>query len=431
MGARESAKTGIERETPRTTESEDVPTISPDPSPTPPLPHSPTPPALTGLSTAEIEAFLVSLGQPRYRGRQVADWIYRRGAGDFEAMTDLPAALRRQLAAAANVGRPEVLTQTPGDDAIKYLLRLGDGQTVECVWLPYREWSSVCLSTQVGCAMACAFCATGLGGFTRNLTAGEIVAQFLLARANASRPVTHAVFMGMGEPMLNYDAVMRAAHLLNEECGIGARNLTLSTVGIVPGIRRLAQDPFQVNLALSLHGPDDATRARFMPVAARYPLPEVIAAIREYMLATHRKVTFEYLLMAGVNDSPQHASRLADLIHDNLRDQADRPDPTNAAGAGHATRNTQHVSRFTSHVSRPHHVHGHLLPLGVNLIPYNETGTGFRRPSEDAIEAFMERLKRRGIPVTRRLERGHEIAAACGQLRRPAGAAGYHMKPKG
>lgn len=346
---------------------------------------------LTGLTTAAIEAYLVRLEAPRYRGRQVADWIYRRNAGSFAEMTDLPRALRQQLDAVATVGRPEIVAQTVAEDTTtKYLLRLADGQTVECVWLPYREWSSVCLSSQVGCAMACAFCATGQGGFTRNLTAGEIVAQFLLARAHAGRPLTHAVFMGMGEPLLNYDAVLAAMRLLNRECGIGARNLTLSTVGIVPGIRRLAAEPLQVNLALSLHGPDDETRAGFMPVAQRYPLPEVMAAIRDYIAATHRKVTFEYLLMAGVNDSVEHADKLAQLLR--------------GRGAG-----------------------GPLL-AGINLIPYNETGTGFRRPSETAIRHFMARLKEQGVSVTRRLERGHEIAAACGQLRREEGAPGYRMR---
>jgi 23S rRNA (adenine2503-C2)-methyltransferase len=366
-------------------------------SSTPASPLSPSPEApllLTGLTTAQIEEFVAALGLPRYRGRQVADWIYRRNAGSFEEMTDLPRALRHQLAAVASVGRPEVVARTvDADGTTKYLVRLGDGQTVECVWLPYREWSSVCLSTQVGCPMACAFCATGRGGFARNLSAGEIVAQFLLARAHAPCPVTHAVFMGMGEPLLNTSAVLQALHLLNSECGIGARNLTLSTVGIVPGIQRLAREKLQINLALSLHAPDDETRARFMPVAQHFPLPVVLAALRDYTAATHRRVTLEYLLIAGVNDSPAHADRLADLVLGKKEEG------------------------------------GPLLAV-VNLIPYNETEAGFRRPSEEGIRRFMARLKQRGVAVTRRLERGETIAAACGQLRREAASDAPGARPR-
>lgn len=358
----------------------------------PPSPPSTAPqhPLLPGMATSEIEELLVSIGQPRYRGRQVAEWIFRKNAGSFDEMTNLPAALRRRLADAADTGRPEVIRRQVGEDGTtKYLARLRDGESVECVWLPYQEWASVCLSSQVGCPMACAFCATGMAGFKRNLQAGEIVAQFLLARAGASRPTTHIVFMGMGEPMLNYHAVMRAARLFNTECGVGARNMTISTVGIVPGIRRLAQEGLQINLALSLHGPDDETRARFMPVAQRYPLPAVMQAIRDYITATHRKVTLEYLLLAGVNDSRAHADKLARLL----------------------------LGREP-------------LLCTVNLIPYNETGTGFHRPAEDAICAFMDRLQKHGVSVTRRLERGHEIAGACGQLRGPDGSTGYRMKPR-
>lgn len=344
---------------------------------------------LAGLPTSALEDLLEEWGQPRYRGRQIADWIYRRNASAFEQMTDLPFLLRRQLAEMAEIGHPEVTAEVKADDGTtKYRLRLADGQSIECVWLPYRQWSSVCLSTQVGCALGCAFCATGQGGFVRNLAVGEIIAQFLLVRARAPRPVTHAVFMGMGEPLLNYDAVLSAVRLLHCECGISARRLTLSTVGIVPGIRRLSQEGLPLNLAISLHGPDDETRTALMPMARRYPLCELMSAVRDYIAITRRKVTFEYLLLAGVNDSIAHADRLAHLLREGSEEQSAPSDRERSP----------------------------LAAIGVNLIPYNETGTGFRRPSEAAIRRFQARLRSHGIAVTRRLERGGSIAAACGQL---------------
>lgn len=347
------------------------------------------------MTTGEIENLLAAMGHPRYRGRQVADWVYRRHAREYSTMTDLPQALRRHLAETVPLGFPDVVTCTAdADGTAKYLLRLADGETVECVRLPYQRWSSVCLSTQAGCPLACAFCATGQSGFARNLTAGEIVAQFLLARSESDRPVTHAVFMGMGEPLLNYDAVLGAARLLNTECGIGARNQTISTVGIVPGIRRLAREDLQINLALSLHAPDDATRAALMPIARRFPLSEVMDAIREYVRLTHRRVTLEYLLIAGVNDSPAHADALARLV---LQGRVAGQNGEGGNVRGRAG--------------------GGPLLAAVNLIPYNETAAGFRRPAESVIRRFMARLRQHRVPVTRRLERGNTIAAACGQLR--------------
>ncbi|MDH7569672.1 MAG: 23S rRNA (adenine(2503)-C(2))-methyltransferase RlmN [Armatimonadota bacterium] len=340
---------------------------------------------LVGHTTAELEALMAQLGEPPYRGRQLAEWIYRRYAEDFAPMTDLPRTLRARLSAQGAVGLPRVAATNTGEDGTtKYLVRLGDGNAVECVWLPYRRWSSVCLSSQVGCPVGCSFCATGQMGFYRNLTPGEMVGQFLVARRRSPVPITRAVFMGMGEPLLNYRNVLRAVHLLHDECGLGARHLTISTVGVVPGIRRLAREPLPVNLALSLHAPDDDLRATLIPLARRYPLAEVMAAVREYVEATHRKVTLEYLLLAGVNDSVEHAGQLARLIH------------WEAEGRG--------------------------LLAGVNVIPYNETGARFRRPSEARIGRFMERLRSLGVSATRRLERGHEIAAACGQLANRAGA---------
>lgn len=348
-------------------------------------------PVLVGMTTPAIEDVFARLGHARFRGRQVADWVYRRGATSFAEMTDLPLALRQALPEAVDLGIPEIVQSvSDADGTTKYLLRFPDGATVECVRLPYREWSSVCVSTQVGCPLRCTFCATGASGFTRNLTAGEIVAQFLLTRAGATPPLTHVVFMGMGEPLLNYNALLEAIRLLNTECGVGARNMTISTVGIVPGIERLAQERLQVNLALSLHAADDETRARLMPAGRRYPLDQVFEALRGYINATHRRVTLEYLLLQDVNDSEEDADRLARLIRTEL--QVSTRQGTGRRG---------------------------LLPV-VNLIPYNETEAGFRRPSEATVRRFQARLKAHGIPVTRRLERGGTVDAACGQLRRAA-----------
>ena len=327
----------------------------------------------------------VDAGLPAYRGSQIAEWLYRRPmpgegggfASDFSTMTDLPKQARQSLAEEF-VGPPLALTgsQTdPRDGTIKALARLTEGNhPIECVLLPDDKRVSVCLSTQAGCPMACAFCATGTQGLTRNLTAGEIVAQYLLLQSLSSRRISHIVLMGMGEPLLNYDAVLKAIHILNAECGIAMRHITLSTVGIVPNIDKLAQENLQLTLAVSLHAPNDILRTRLVPVNKTYPLDRLMASCRNYARHTGRRLTFEYVLLKGVNDEPEHARELAGLIR----------------GMGAA----------------------------VNVIPYNPTTVAepFGRPEQARISVFRQILEDAGIVVTQRKERGRQIAAACGQL---------------
>jgi 23S rRNA (adenine2503-C2)-methyltransferase len=337
---------------------------------------------LIGLTTNELEAVVQTLGQPLYRGRQIAAWLYRRGADSLDAMTDLPRALRERLAETHTVGLPEVAHRDEASDGtIKYLLSLADGQQIESVYLPYADRVSVCLSTQVGCPAGCTFCATAQGGLARNLTAGEIVGQLLRMQAESARRISHAVTMGMGEPLWNYDALVRSLRLLGNEVGLSLRNLTVSTVGVAPGIRALAKEDLPITLALSLHAPDDALRARLIPTARKWKLEEILDACSEYARATGRNLTFEYLLLGGVNDSPEQARALAALLKEKR------------------------------------------LPGNVNLIPFNyvETPQGFRRPSREAIHLFREELEKAGRVTTQRMTRGHAISAACGQLRRTVG----------
>jgi len=351
---------------------------------------------LIGRTTEEIRSLVAeAAGLPAYRGSQVAEWLYRRPtpeqgggfAADFSAMTDLPQSARAALAERFD-GPPLVMTQKqedPRDGTVKALAKLKNGgHPIECVLLPDEKRVSVCLSTQAGCPMACAFCATGTQGLTRNLTAGEIVTQFLLLQSLSPRRISHIVLMGMGEPLLNYDAVLKAVKILNAECGIAMRHITLSTVGIVPNIDKLAEENLQLTLAVSLHAPNDVLRTRLVPVNKTYPLDRLMASCRRYAEHTGRRLTFEYVLLRGVNDEPEHARELARLIKG--------------------------------------------MSAAVNVIPYNPTSVAepFGRPEPARIFAFRRILEDAGITVTQRKERGRQIAAACGQLvteatrRRPA-----------
>jgi 23S rRNA (adenine2503-C2)-methyltransferase len=352
----------------------------------------PQPVDLTGCTLDELEAFARSLGEPAYRGRQLARWIYRRRAATFAEMTDLPAPLRARLPAVARLPRLVAVARQDArsGSTTKVLCALPDGQAVETVLMRYDDGRrTVCISTQVGCGMGCTFCATGLAGLQRNLTAGEIVDQVLLIAQETGERPTHVVFMGMGEPLANYGATVRAVRILNAPwgLGIGMRHLTISTVGLVPQIRRLAAERFQLTLAISLHAPDDALRSQLVPVTRRWPIAALLAAARDYAAATGRRVTFEYVLLAGVNDADGHARALGRLL----------------AGSD-------------SH---------------LNVIPWNPVyGMHYRRPSADAVRRFARIVRAAGVSVTVRVERGVEIDAACGQLRRtrpglaPAGAAG-------
>ena len=336
---------------------------------------------LIGLTTEELEDLAESLGEPGYRGRQLAAWIYRKRAESFDAMTDLPSGFRSRLAEDYEVGLPRVAHEDAAPDGtIKYLLELGDCEQIEAVYLPYPDRVSLCVSSQVGCAAGCTFCATALGGLARNMTAGEIVAEYLLAQnRNPDRRISHLVFMGMGEPLLNYDEVLKAVRLMVDEIGLSPRHITISTVGVVPGIRRLADDHLPITLALSLHAPDDELRETLIPTARKWKLADILDACREYFAKTRRNLTFEYLLLGGINDHPEQARKMARLLEG--------------------------------------------IPGNVNLIPFNyvETPQGFRRPEPERIRAFSAALEQEKRVTTQRMERGHAISAACGQLRRTAG----------
>ncbi len=317
-------------------------------------------------------------GETEYRTRQVWEGLYRRGVGPDE-LTTLPKALRSRLGgepALAAALAPEGRTAADGGATVKWLWRLGDGRRVETVLMHYRERTTVCVSTQAGCAMACGFCATGQAGFERNLTTGEIVEQVVRARSEAAadgRRLSNVVFMGMGEPLANYDRVWEAVGRLHADMGLSARHLTISTVGIVPGIRRLAGEGLPVNLAVSLHAANDTLRDELVPINRRYPLGVLLDACRAYVAAKNRRLSFEWALIDGVNDRDLDAEQLAGL-------------------------------------ARP-------LAAHVNLIPLNPTpGYPTRGTPPAGVRAFREALAARGVNATVRSTRGNDIAAACGQL---------------
>ena len=337
---------------------------------------------LIGLTTSDLEKLAVAFGEPAFRGRQLAEWIYRRGASAIEQMANLPQAFRDNLATKYGFGLPYIAhADRAPDGTIKYLLELSDGEQVESVYLPYADRVSICLSCQVGCPAGCTFCATAQGGLARNMTAGEIVSQILALQAdNPGQRISHAVYMGMGEPLLNYEAVVASVRILVGEVGMSARHVTISTVGVAPGILRLADEKMQVTLALSIHAPNDELRETLIPTARKWRLDEILDACKEYHSKTKRNLTFEYLMLGGINDEPEQAREMAALLDG--------------------------------------------LPGNVNLIPFNyvETSEGFRRPAPERIRAFKQALESAGRVTTQRMERGHAISAACGQLRRTAGA---------
>ena len=312
--------------------------------------------------------------EPPYRARQVFEGLHR-GLRSPEEMTELPAGLRSSLAELLpSALETELVSSTDDHKTTKWAFRLFDGAAIETVLMRYRDRVTVCVSTQAGCAMACSFCATGQGGFRRQLSTGEIVEQVVLAaRAAKPRRLSNVVFMGMGEPLANYDRVLAAVRRLNGPLGIGARKLTLSTVGIVPGIRRLAAEPLELGLAVSLHAANDTLRDQLVPINRRYPLGELADACEDYVEATHRRLSFEWALIDGVNDRELDVSQLAAY-------------------------------------ARPLRAH-------VNLIPLNPTpGYLVRGSSPERVAAFAEGLAAEGVVVTVRSTRGREIDAACGQL---------------
>jgi 23S rRNA (adenine2503-C2)-methyltransferase len=328
------------------------------------------------MDLALLEQTLADQGEPSFRARQVWSWA-ARGASGYDGMTDLPLALREGLAGAVPYSTLTVVEEAHAlDGTAKALFHTHDGRPVEAVLMRYRDGRrSLCVSSQSGCPLTCRFCATGSMKFGRNLTASEILDQALHFRRTEG--VDHCVFMGMGEPMLNIEEVLEACERL-PDLGITNRRTAISTVGWIPGIRRLAESKMPIRLALSLHAPDDALRSELMPVNDRYPLADVLDACREFFAQKKRTVFVEYVMLAGVNDRYEQAVALADLL-----------DPK---------------------------------AFKVNLIPYNPTDGGFRGSSRSAIDAFRSALEERGLRATVRVTRGRDIAAACGQLA-AAGAA--------
>ena len=335
-------------------------------------------PDLAALELTDLEALFRREGIGAFHARQVYRWIHRRGHRSFDGMTDLSAELRRRLSETCACGTPSVAgRQASSDGTQKFLLALADGRHVEAVFIPDTPALTFCISSQAGCAMDCAFCLTGRMGFQRNLTAGEIVGQVrvLAAELGLLNARFNIVLMGMGEPLHNYGAVMQAVRMLVDEHGFAMhpRRITLSTVGLVPAILRLAREPVMPNLAISLHGTTDAQRNALVPVNRKYPLEALIDACRQIPLKRRHRITFEYVLLAGVNDTPGDARRLVRLLGD--------------------------------------------VRAKVNLIPLNAApGIPFERPSDEQVDRFARILAERGMTVSVRKSRGRDIRAACGQL---------------
>jgi 23S rRNA (adenine2503-C2)-methyltransferase len=337
-------------------------------------------PGLSGLDVKEIQDQLASLNLPAFRARQIHSWIYHKYAGSFEEMTDLPADLREQLKGKFQVALLKLAhLQVSTDGTRKYLFSLPDGQLVESVLMTFndRKNLSACLSSQVGCAVGCTFCATGYLGFKRNLTKQEIVDQIMCIQRESGLRVGNVVYMGQGEPLLNTEEVVSSIRTVIGSVGIGARHITVSTSGIIPGIERLAKEHLPLTLALSLHAPDPETRKKIVPITSKYPIDQLIPALKKYSETTGRRVTIEYVLLANVTDSPQQAKDLADMVRD--------------------------------------------IHCNVNLIPFNpiydsQGKSLYKRPSRASQEKFKRIVERSGRTVTIRLERGVDIDAACGQL---------------
>ncbi len=332
---------------------------------------------LLGLDRKALEAFCVELGEKPFRASQLLQWIYQRGVDDFEAMTNLSKALRTRLAETCEIRPPEIaLAQHSADGTCKWLLQVDEKNRIETVFIPEEGRGTLCVSSQVGCTLACSFCSTAQQGFNRNLSAAEIIGQVWVARRELGEGrITNVVLMGMGEPLLNFDNVMSAVNLMLDDFGYGLskRRVTLSTSGVVPALDKLGEVT-DIALAVSLHAPDDALRNELVPINRKYPIRELLAACKRYVgVDTRRKVTFEYVMLDGINDTPAHARALIRLL---------------------------------SHV-----------PSKVNLIPFNPfPGSSYRCSSPETIRRFSDTLHQAGLVTTTRKTRGDDIDAACGQL---------------
>jgi 23S rRNA (adenine2503-C2)-methyltransferase len=330
--------------------------------------------ALLGMNLESLTHWIQEMGQPAYRGKQLHQWLYQKGVRSLQDITVFSKQWRAEVED-VNIGRSIIHQRSAAPDGtIKYLLQLADDQIIEAVGIPSGQRLTVCVSSQVGCAMACNFCATGKGGFTRNLQVHEIVDQVLTVQSDFGERVSHVVLMGMGEPLANINQVVAAIHCLNHDVGIGQRSITLSTVGIPGKIHELAEHNLQVTLAVSLHAPNQRLRTELIPTAINYPLAELLAECRDYVEITGRRLSFEYVLLADVNDHPELAMELS-----------------------------RHLRGFQSH---------------VNLIPYNPINDAdYQRPDRQRIQKFVQVLEQQHIAVSVRYSKGLEANAACGQLR--------------
>jgi 23S rRNA (adenine2503-C2)-methyltransferase len=340
---------------------------------------------IKSLLLNELQEQLRNLGEPSYRAGQIVDWLYKKRVDTIDQMTNLPRPLRSRLSAKFSLGKIDIVRVLGARDTTrKFLFRLEDGNLIESVLIPATpalyggraDRRTICVSTQVGCAYGCKFCASGLEGFSRNLSANEIVDQLIAVERATGEKIDNIVFMGMGEPLANLENVFRAIRIINAEwgLGIGARHITISTSGLAPQIRKLAEEPLQIRLAISLHGATDEVRNRIMPINRRYNIETLLSACNYYSAHKKQRLTFEYILIAGVNDSDEQARLLS-----------------------------RHARR---------------LSAKVNLIPYNNvSGLTWTRPSEKRQEKFLSILRAQDTPATLRREKGHDIDAACGQLR--------------
>jgi 23S rRNA (adenine2503-C2)-methyltransferase len=340
---------------------------------------------IKSLLFSELQEQLCDLSEPAYRAGQITDWLYKKRVSTIDEMTNLPRPLRRRLLETFSLGKIDLMRVLGARDTTrKFLFRLADGNLIESVLIPASralyggrsDRRTICVSTQVGCAYGCKFCASGLEGFSRNLSANEIIDQIIAVERATAEKIDNVVFMGMGEPLANLENVLRAIRIINAEWGlcIGARHITISTSGLAPQIRKLGEEPLQLRLAVSLHGATDEVRNRIMPINRRYNIAALLSACDYYNAHKKQRVTFEYILIADVNDCDEQARLL----------------------------------------SR----HAHRLSAKVNLIPYNSvSGLPWTRPSENRQDKFLSILRAEGIPVTLRREKGHDIDAACGQLR--------------
>jgi len=337
---------------------------------------------LLDLDEAGLRDFFESIGEKPFRAQQILKWVYHHAETDFQAMTDLGIALRQKLSLIAEIKLPEILQEQHSiDGTVKWLIGFNGGNAVETVYIPEPKRGTLCVSSQIGCALNCSFCSTGAQGFARNLTTGEIIGQVWLAaqalghERNGQRKITNIVMMGMGEPLLNFDAVLPALSLMRSDLGFGfaSRRVTVSTAGLVPGIYRLGEH-IDVALAISLHSPFDEVRTELVPLNRKYPIAQLMQACRDFVSEKYKRtVTFEYTLIDGVNDHPEHARKLVKLLR--------------------------------------------TVPSKLNLIPFNPfPGTRYRCSSQDRISQFQEIVMQGGLIATVRKTRGEDIDAACGQL---------------